>query len=236
LTMADEIDISRGDVIIGTESTPAIVADKFKANIVWMTEKALTLGRQYILKLATRSVSGSITMIHHRIDVNTLEHHDANELQLNEIGSCTVSVNAPVVFDPYKASKGTGSFIIIDRLTNGTVGAGMITGITDEEVQQPVSAQERAARFGQTATAISLTGSTATETAYQLERKLFDNGHATTVLEASDAALLIQAIKNAGLICLCVNSNPDLSDVNFDTSQYSVDAIYSALKERKIIY
>ncbi|MGZ8193311.1 MAG: sulfate adenylyltransferase subunit CysN [Methylobacter sp.] len=236
LTMVDEIDISRGDMIIGTESTPTTVSDKFKANIVWMTEKALTLGRQYILKLATRSVSGSISMIHHRIDVNTLEHHDANELQLNEIGSCTVSVNAPVAFDPYKTSKGTGSFIIIDRLTNGTVGAGMITGITDEEIQQPVSAKDRAARFGQTATAISLTGSTATETAYQLERKLFDNGHATTVLEASDAALLIQAIKNAGLICLCVNSNPDLSDVNFDTSQYSVDAIYSALKERKIIY
>ncbi|MDD5579493.1 MAG: sulfate adenylyltransferase subunit CysN [Methylobacter sp.] len=236
LTLEDEIDISRGDMIIGTENTPATVSDKFKATIVWMTEQALTPGRQYIVKLATRSVSGSVSLIHHRIDVNTLEHHDANELQLNEIGACTVTVNAPVVFDPYKTSKGTGAFIIIDRLTNGTVGAGMITGINDEEIQQPVSVKERAARFGQTATAVSLTGSTGKETAYQLERKLFDNGHAATILEALDAAALIQAIKNAGLICLCVNSRPDLADINFDTNQYSVDAIYSALKDRKIIY
>ncbi len=174
-------------------------------------------------------------MIHHRIDVNTLEHHDAAELQLNEIGSCTVSVNAPVVFDPYKTNKGTGAFIIIDRLTNGTVGAGMITGATDEENQQPVSAEERAARYSQKATAIALTGSTSKEIAYQLERKLFDNGHATTVLETQNTSL-IKAIKNAGLICLCVNYSADLADIDFDTDKLSIDDIYSALKEKKIIY
>ena len=135
LTLEDEIDVSRGDMIIGTEQSPPIVSDKFKANIVWMTENAMAPGKQYTIKLATRNVHGSISMIHHRIDVNTLEHHDANELKLNEIGSCTVSVNAPVVFDPYKNSKGTGAFIIIDRLTNGTVGAGMISGGTGEENQ-----------------------------------------------------------------------------------------------------
>ena len=140
------------------QKLPPIVADQFKATIVWMTEKALTPGRQYTLKLATRSVSGSVAMIHHRIDVNTLEHHDAVELQLNEIGSCTVAVNAPVVFDPYKINKGTGAFIIIDRLTNGTVGAGMITGASDDENQHPVSAEERASRYSQKATAIALTG------------------------------------------------------------------------------
>ena len=83
LTLEDEIDISRGDMLIGAEQTQAIVSDKFKATIVWMAETALTPGRQYTIKLATRSVSGSIAMIHHRIDVNTLEHHDATELQLN---------------------------------------------------------------------------------------------------------------------------------------------------------
>jgi len=236
LTLEDEIDISRGDMIIGAEQTPATVADKFKANIVWMTEKALTPGRQYIIKLATRSVSGSVSMIHHRIDVNTLEHHDANELQLNEIGCCTVSVNAPVVFDPYKTSRGTGSFIIIDRLTNGTVGAGMITGATDDEIQQSVSVEERAARFSQTATAVLLTGANSQAIAYQLERKLFDNGHATTVLEAEDAAGLIRAIKNAGLICLCLNSNAELADISFDVDKLSIDEIYSVLKDRKVIY
>ncbi|MEI6268541.1 MAG: sulfate adenylyltransferase subunit CysN [Methylococcaceae bacterium] len=235
LTLETEIDISRGDILIGTEKQAPIVADKFKATIVWMTEKALTPGRQYTLKLATRSVSGSVAFIHHRIDVNTLEHHDAVELQLNEIGSCTVTVNAPVVFDPYKTNKGTGAFIIIDRLTNGTVGAGMITGATDNENQQCVSTDERAARYSQKATAIALTGSASKEVAYKLERKLFDNGHATTVLETQNTAL-IKAIKNAGLICLCVNYSADLADINFDTDQQTIDDIYSALKEQKVVY
>ncbi|MGZ8191656.1 MAG: sulfate adenylyltransferase subunit CysN [Methylococcaceae bacterium] len=235
LTLEDEIDVSRGDLLIGTEKTAATVADKFKANIVWMTENALVPGRQYTIKLATRSVSGSISMIHHRIDVNTLEHHDASELKLNEIGSCTVTVNAPVVFDAYKTNKGTGAFIIIDRLTNGTVSAGMITGVTEDEILRPVSAEERAARFSQMAAAISLTGVTAKDMAYQLERKLFDNGHATTVLETQNTSL-ISAIKNAGLICLCVNYSADLADVNFDADQRSIDDIYNALKEKKIIY
>ncbi len=236
LTLDDEIDISRGDMIIGQEITTPVVDDKFKATIVWMTEQAMTPGRQYTIKLATRSVSGSISLIDHRIDVNTLEHHDADQLQLNEIGSCTVSVNAPVVFDPYKISKGTGSFIIIDRLTNVTVGAGMITGSTGDENLQPVSATERSARFGQNATAIALTGANAQEIVYKLERKLFDNGHAATVLESSDAGELIQAIKQAGLLCLCINSDKTLSDLHFDCDSTAIDDIYSALKENKVIF
>jgi len=235
LTLEDEIDISRGDTIVGTEQSPATVSDKFKATIVWMAENALAPGKQYIIKLATRSVPGSIAMIHHRIDVNTLEHHDATELHLNEIGSCTVSVNAPVVFDPYLTHKGTGAFIIIDRLTNGTVGAGMITGSTGEESLQPVSAKERAARFSQKATAVALAGANSREVAYQLERKLFDNGHATTVLETQNT-LLIDAIKNAGLICLCVNCSADLANISFDTDSQALDDIYNGLKDQKIIY
>lgn len=235
LTLEDEIDISRGDMLIGSQQTPATVADKFKATIVWMAEAALAPGRQYIIKLATRSVSGSIAMIHHRIDVNTLEHHDATELHLNEIGSCTVSVNAPVVFDAYQTHKGTGAFIIIDRLTNGTVGAGMITGGTGEESLQPVSPEERAARFSQSATAIALTGSSGKEVAYQLERKLFDNGHAATVLETQHTSI-IPAVKNAGLICLCVNYSANLADMSFDSDTQAVDEIYSALKDQNIIY
>ena len=236
LTLDDEIDISRGDMIIGGEQVQATIADKFKATIVWMTEKSLSPGRQYTIKLATRSVSGSITLIHHRIDVNTLEHHDANELKLNEIGACTVAVNAPVVFDPYKKNRGTGSFIIIDRLTNGTVGAGMISGATDEESLQPVNVKERTARFSQVATAITLQGAKGSEMAYLLERKLFDNGHATTILETQETAGLIQAIKNAGLICLSVNGDKALSDVSFDCDKLTIDDLYSSLKDQKIIY
>ena len=240
LTMEDEIDISRGDMIIGNGNTSAMVADKFHATIVWMAEKEMTPGRQYIIKLATRSVSGSISSIDYRIDVNTLEHHDANDLKLNEIASCTVSVNAPVVFDPYKQNKGTGGFIIIDRLSNVTVGAGMITGESGDEDLANVSADERAARFSQKATTLGLTGSNSQEIAYQLERKLFDTGHATTVLEdqnqGSDTDILIAAIKNAGLICLLVDNDSDQTDISFDCNKQSIDDIYSALKDQQIIY
>ena len=235
LTLKDEIDISRGDIIVGPQHTTPTIADKFKATIVWMTEQAMTPGRQYILKLATRNVPGSIALIHHRIDVNTLAHHDANELKLNEIGTCTVAVNAPVVFDPYKLNKTTGSFIIIDRLTNVTVGAGMITGDASEEDWSPVSAEERATRYGQTAAIIALSGAEAKTAAYRLERKLFDTGHAATVLEQAEAAWT-QAIKNTGLICLAVDAKPTASDIAFDCAEYSVDEIYAALKNRGLIH
>jgi bifunctional enzyme CysN/CysC len=167
--------------------------------------------------------------------VNTLEHHDANELKLNEIGSCSVSVNAPVVFDAYKKSKGTGSFIVIDRLSNVTVGAGMITGITDDSDLKTVSAEERAARFSQTATAISLCGAKAEEIVYQLERHLFDNGHAATVLETFNAEF-VPVIKHAGLICLTVNADIDSVDMSFDCDKVSIDDIYTDLKAQGVIY
>ncbi len=239
LTMEDEIDISRGDMIIGTGKTSALVSDTFNATLVWMDEKAMTPGRQYVIKLATRSVSGSISSINYRIDVNTLEHHDASEMQLNEIASCTVSVNAPVVFDPYTQNKGTGAFIIIDRLSNVTVGAGMITGQNENEALIHVSADERAARFSQNATAINLTGSNCLDIAYQLERKLFDTGHASTVLEQQNTENndeLISAIKKAGLICLSVNIESTFTDLTFDSVTLSVDEIYTAMKEQQIIY
>ena len=235
-TLEDEIDVSRGDVLVGKESTQATITDKFKATIVWMTEQPLIAGRQYTIKLATRSVSGSVSLIHHRIDVNTLEHHDAKELKLNEIGACTVSVNAPVVIDAYKTSKGTGSFIVIDRLTNGTVGAGMITGSHNDEQLAPVSSEERAARFSQVPTILLLTGADRVEFAYQLERRLFDNGHATTVVETEATATMLAVIKNAGLIGLCTEADDNLVDIVFNTDNQVLDNIYALLKEQKIIY
>ena len=235
LTLTDEIDVSRGDMILGAEENAPRVADKFKASIVWMTEQPMTPGRQYEIKLATRTVFGSISMIHHRIDVNTLEHHDANELKLNEIGLCTVVVNAPVVFDPYKRNKSTGAFIVIDRLSNVTVGAGMITGDASEENWTPVTAKERATRFAQTAAIIALTGSDAKQAAYHLERKLFDTGHASSVLERADEALTL-AIKNAGLLCLCLDCQQSNADLSFDCNTLSVEEIYSALKNQGLIH
>ena len=235
LTLTDEIDISRGDIIVGQHQAVPSVADKFKASIVWMTEQPMTPGRQYIIKLSTRSVSGSISLIHHRIDVNTLEHQDANELKLNEIGSCTVAVSAPLVFDPYQRNKTTGSFIVIDRLTNVTVGAGMITGDASAEDWQPVTIEERTARFGQFGAIITFSGSNAKQTANHLERKLFDNGHAAFVMEnpIDDS---VMAIKNMGMLCLCLDHKIYATDLAFDCEEYKVNDIYSALKSRGIIF
>ncbi|MGR8933012.1 MAG: sulfate adenylyltransferase subunit CysN [Gammaproteobacteria bacterium] len=235
-TLEDEIDISRGDMIVQSGSQP-FIADRFDATIVWMTEKPMTPGRQYLIKLATRSVSGSISTIQHRIDVNTLEHYPANELQLNEIGLCTVSVNAPVVFDAYVHNKGTGAFIVIDRLTNVTVGAGMITGIASDSGAHTVSMEDRAARFGQKAVVIALTGTDNQAVAYRLERKLFDNGHAATILEMQDANndAYLRIVKHAGLIGLCVTDSTEQHDLEFDTPHFDADAIYSELKKLRII-
>lgn len=231
-TLQDEIDVSRGDMITHVDKLP-MVDDKFTATIVWMTEKPMAPGRQYALKLATRNVSGSISRIHHRIDVNTLEHHQASELQLNEIGLCDISVNAPVVFDPYKNNKTTGAFIIIDRLTNITVGAGMITGSVGEGVFNHVTVEERAARFGQKAAVIAITGTDNLDFAYRLERKLFDTGHAASVIDEHETQLpiLTEAIQHAGLLCLCP-SDAVACDIAFDTGQISVEDAYARLKER----
>lgn len=235
LTLTDEIDISRGDIIVGPHQVAPTVADRVKATIVWMTEKPMTPGRQYLIKLATRSVSGSVSMIHHRIDVNTLEHHDANELNLNEIGLCTLAVNAPIVFDPYKLNKTTGSFIVIDRLSNITVGAGMISGDASVDDWTPVSAEERGIRFGQTAAVIALQGQNAKQAAYHLERKLFDTGHAATIVESASEEL-VAAIKNAGLLCLRLEDNSGTPDLVCNCDESPVDEIYATLKNRGLIH
>jgi sulfate adenylyltransferase large subunit len=235
LILEDEIDVSRGDMIIGNQANSATVADKFKTTLVWMTEQAMMPGRQYVIKLGTCSVSGSVSTLHHRIDVNTLEHHDASELKLNEIGHCTVALNAPMVFDPYQRNKGTGAFIMIDRLSNVTVGAGMITGDASEEHWSPVTAQDRGTRFAQTAAIIALNGSNTQQVAYHLERKLFNTGHAVTILEQNNDDLLA-AIKNAGLLCICLDAKSTLVDAAFNVDQYSVDDIHAALKTNGLIH
>ena len=125
LTLADEIDISRGDIISSADS-PAEVADQFEATLVWMSEEAMLPGRPYLLKMAARTVNATITEPKYKVDVNTMAHLAAKKLELNEIGVCNVSLDRPVPFDAYLANRETGGFILIDRLSNHTVGAGML--------------------------------------------------------------------------------------------------------------
>ena len=125
LTLADEIDISRGDLLVAATDQPE-VADQFAAHVIWMHEDRLLPGRPYLVKIGTKTVTAQVTEIKHKIDVNTLEHLAAKELALNEVAVCNFSLSQPVGFDAYTANRETGAFIIIDRLTNATVGAGMI--------------------------------------------------------------------------------------------------------------
>jgi bifunctional enzyme CysN/CysC len=125
LALADEIDISRGDVISRSDA-PAEVADQFEATLVWMHNQPLLPGRSYYLKLATRTVSANVTHIKYRTNVDTLEHIAARQLELNDIGVCTLALDRGVAFDPYADNRNMGGFILIDRHTNHTVGAGML--------------------------------------------------------------------------------------------------------------
>lgn len=125
ITLEDEIDISRGDLLVAPDAETQ-VTQHVLANVVWMTEEPLQANRQYDIKLATRKTRGHVDAIRHRIDVNTLEKHDATELKLNEIGLLELSLTNAVGVDPYNTVRDTGSFIIIDRLSNVTIGAGMV--------------------------------------------------------------------------------------------------------------
>jgi bifunctional enzyme CysN/CysC len=125
LTFETDIDIARGDLLADPRDPPECV-DQFAAHVIWMSNQPLVPGRSYLLKIGTRTVPATITALKHRIDVETLAHLADRTLGLNEIGFCNLSTAAPVAFDPYSVCRDTGAFILIDRLTNETAGAGMI--------------------------------------------------------------------------------------------------------------
>ena len=156
LTLEDEIDISRGDMIVHTDNFP-VVTDSFSATIVWMIEEPMLPGKLYDFKFGTKTSTGNVTTLKHEIDVNTLAKRPAPSLELNSIGVCDITVAQQVCVDNYALNRSTGAFIIIDRLTNVTVGAGMIevsagdsgTQTEPSSPQGHVTREERAARYGQ---------------------------------------------------------------------------------------
>ncbi|WP_199611298.1 sulfate adenylyltransferase subunit CysN [Flocculibacter collagenilyticus] len=141
LTLEDEIDVSRGDVLTKPGMEP-LQAKSIKAKLIWMAEEGLSLKKTYDFKLATQTSSGKVSKVAHRIDVNTLEHNDAETLALNEIGEVNISLEKPFIFDNYQFNQTTGAFIVIDRLTNVTVGAGMIDAAADENSDVGTTANE----------------------------------------------------------------------------------------------
>lgn len=204
LTLEDEIDISRGDMICRADNVPP-TSNRFEATIVWMAEQAMTPGRQYYIKHCGTLASASVNKLMYRTDVNTLERHsDNDQLQLNEIGYCQVTLNQPLSFDAYTRNPGTGAFILIDRLTNVTIGAGMIEKPIEETESisyDPISEDERSARYGHSATLIKVGGKLADTLSAGIERALFDRS--MTVFNAEGlSAESVKALLQAGLIVI----------------------------------
>jgi bifunctional enzyme CysN/CysC len=125
LTLADEVDIARGDVLAHPGSRPE-VADQFAAHVIWMSEEPLLPGRSYLMKIGAKTTPAAVTELRHRIDVNTLEKLAGKTLSFNEVGFCNLAMTMPIAFDPYADNRETGAFILIDRATNETAAAGMI--------------------------------------------------------------------------------------------------------------
>jgi len=212
LTLDDEVDISRGDLICLT-TAPAQVGDLLEATVVWMTDAPMTRGRSYFLKIGPRTVVATLLGLKHKINVNTLERVPAEKLDLNEIGVCELELDRVVPFDPYIDNRDTGGFILIDRLNNNTVGAGMVlrgtrrSQSTDWQTME-VSRLTRAAIKGQKpclVTFASFHGESGREMAHLVERKLYSEGRHTYVLEgigSLPSAEVAKVLLDAGLIVL----------------------------------
>jgi len=162
ITLTDEIDISRGDVL-SVAGQPPEVADQFEATIVWMDDEGMLPGRPYLMKIGTRIVGASITEPKYKVNVNTLEQLAAKRLELNEIGVCNLSLDAPIAFDAYKDNHTLGGFILVDRISNRTVGAGMLHFALRRSQNihwqaTDVSKASRAAQKGQKGRVVWLTG------------------------------------------------------------------------------
>jgi len=193
LTLRDEIDISRGDVIAATRQPPEI-ANQFAAHILWLNVAPLLPGRQYWLKSGTRTVGAQITEIKHKVDVNTQDHLAAKRLELNAVGLCNLSLDQPIVFERYSDNRELGSFILIDRQSNATVGCGTLAfalrrGSNLHWQALSIDKAARAALKGQAASCVwftGLSGSGKSTIANLTERRLHALGHHTYILDGDN--------------------------------------------------
>ncbi len=247
LTLHDEIDVSRGDMLVKADDLPD-VESHFNANIVWMAEEPLKTGRLYDIKQGPRYTSGSVRKVHYQTDVNTLEQNDADQLGLNEIGFCELAVSHPLAFDPYPSCGSTGAFIVIDRLTNITVGAGMIqAAASDQEgLLNPVETSEWQRRLDQKPTVINCRGEAADMLAQALQRSLFDIGKTAVILDETNTdsdeerGRMVEVLRHQGLITLCTGlkgASADYSiaaDDNAQVSKATQDLLQTLRRERQL--
>jgi adenylyl-sulfate kinase len=223
LCLEDEIDISRGDMLV-PPSHPPHSARRFDARVVWMNDQKLQIGHGYLLKHTTQTVRAAVDTLRYRVNINTLEKESGTELGLNDIGAVVIETQKPIFCDPYRRNRATGSFILIDPMTNATVAAGMITGrepgprksladstatLSPGERVRPADQESRAGHR-----AVTLWLDTGAEVAYQLERLLIDADCGVHAVAASGSvAGICRALNDAGIIALVYGSlDPELRD------------------------
>jgi len=206
--LEDEIDVSRGDMLALPGNLPH-TARRFDATVVWMNQKPLEPNRSYLIKQTTQVTQARVREIHYRIDVNTLEHQPARALELNGIGVVTVEAQRPLLFDPYRKNRFTGSFILIDPITNETMGAGMILQAeTPQGAAGRVTDAERRAVRGHGPLAICLPPGRV-DLAWLLERRLFDHGYTVHVIRQPESLPhAVRTALTAGLIAIVTPAGP----------------------------
>ena len=221
--LENEIDLSRGDMLVSPSYQPA-VSRSFSATVVWLHADPLRVGKTLLLKQTTRLVKAHVRRIRHRINVNTLQHEPAKQLEMNGIAEVEVETNQPLFLDPYAASRATGSLILIDPVSNATVGAGMVretivaTAINQKEGHFPslvtelgeVTAEQRQRRHGHKPGVLLLEDRR--PLAKSLEQALFRNGFEVVILDASSLApamlcTLLGSLYGSGLLVLCTNAS-----------------------------
>ena len=256
LCLEDEIDISRGDMLV-PPSHPPHSARQVDARLVWMHDQKLEIGRDYLLKHTSQTVKASISTLRYRVNINTLEKEAGTSLGLNDIGAVVIQTHKPIYCDPYRRNRTTGSFILIDPMTNATVAAGMITG-RDPGARRPpldpsalsvskgkVTPAEQRARAAHRVVTLWLNATE--QVAYQLERILFDSDCRVLAIPASPSVREIcRALNDAGVIALVYDSGnsplrellrQDLGEENFASVENcsSAEEIHNFLQDQGII-
>jgi sulfate adenylyltransferase subunit 1 len=241
LTLEDEVDISRGDMLASAQKPPE-AARQFDANIVWLNEQPLDPTKPYVLKHTTQTLPAEVKAVKHRVNIKTLEHEAAGSLEMNGIGVLRIETSRPIYFDAYTQNRATGSLILIDPETNATVGAGMLLAPVIVERDRSrmaaldlrherVTPVERIARYRHGGATVPL--SDRKELAWLLERRLFDRGCAVTVIEHASTETLA-ALEQAGLLVLLVSGRASTLNLPKEDSE-AADLVIASLEGSEIL-
>lgn len=222
LTLTDEIDISRGDVLTHA-AHPPLTSKTIRASVVWMADQPLTIGKLYNVKVGVQTVPAKIVKILAKIDVNTLQHESATNIELNGIADVVLEFDRAIVFDRYVDSRYTGNFIFIDRLTNVTVGAGMIEDTAKTAQKTAVTVEERAARFAQKPAVIQLDQTLFAEV-QKIERRLLEYG-VVSLAKQNLTQSQVQLLRETGVLILVETSVYADFEVHDKTLEDAVQAI-----------